>query len=139
MRKHVSVSKPKWTQSQSLTDARQMSEMSIKNIQLLIFVLQISAHDCTKTSNIAYIHYKWRTQCNRQSASMLYLMHRCNISNLITIHIPNLSLYFMCVIPSVFVVFPNYKGVGQQHPCFQNSPYLAKLKHTATSSNVTFF
>ena len=55
-----------------------ISEKSIKIIWLLIFVLQISAYACTKTSLICNIC----NQYNRQSTRMLYLLHTCDISDL---------------------------------------------------------
>ena len=63
------------------TDIWKIGELYIKNIWSLIFVLQISAHACTKTNNVSYIICKI-CNSNRQSAKMLHLLHMCNISSL---------------------------------------------------------
>ena len=44
-------------ESQSITDVWNISEIPRTNIVLPSFVLQISAHECTKTSDISCMQY----------------------------------------------------------------------------------
>ena len=57
--KHVHIGKPRWIQSQCFTDTCKISEMFRTNIWLPVFVLQISAHECTKTSDLFCMQYMY--------------------------------------------------------------------------------